>query len=231
VATTILAAAIGCVAAMEAAPLFELPPLARPWLLAAAVAAPLAVLLAGPGAVLVILTVLLLAATLVGIAYASMPTMVGLALGVLYPIAPLSLLVSLEMHPRGGPALVIAIALAVGLSDVGAFVFGRCFGRRPLAPKISPAKTWAGVVGNLVGASLGLWLVASLLPATTPLAILACTIGLGAVWGDLLESMLKRGRGVKDSGAVLPGFGGLLDRIDSLLVVLPLVALVIGARP
>jgi phosphatidate cytidylyltransferase len=143
-----------------------------------------------------------------------------LVFGVWYVPVALSALVLLARDARGGPGLLLALGLAVALSDVGAFTTGRIWGRRRLAPRLSPAKTWAGVVGNVVGAALGLALLARLAPSA-PLVLLVPVVAVGAVWGDLLESLLKRSAQTKDSGACLPGFGGLLDRIDSLLVVLP----------
>jgi phosphatidate cytidylyltransferase len=144
-----------------------------------------------------------------------------LAFGLCYIPLLLSLLVSLEVH---GPGVVLAVALATALSDVGAFTFGRLFGHRQLAARLSPSKTVAGGVGNFFGALLGLWLMHGLAPGI-PWLLLAALVAVGAVWGDLLESLLKRAAGTKDAGACLPGFGGVLDRIDSLLIVLPLAAL------
>lgn len=124
-----------------------------------------------------------------------------------------------------GSALFVGLAVACALSDVGAFVIGRRFGSRKLAPRLSPNKTWAGVIGNLVGAAIGLAVFAPvLLPWLGPgmLLLFVPLVAFGAVWGDLLESAVKREFGAKDAGAWLPGFGGILDRVDSLLVVLPL---------
>ena len=135
-------------------------------------------------------------------------------------------LVLLHRHVVGGPQLLLVIALAVALSDVGAFTVGKLVGRRPLAPRLSPSKTVEGVAGNVAGALAGTLLLAAVWPPflTLPLAVgLALLIGLGAVWGDLFESALKRACEVKDTGAWLPGFGGLLDRVDSLIIVIPLV--------
>ena len=129
-------------------------------------------------------------------------------------------------HLPGGPGLLLTLGLAVALSDVAAFTLGKLVGRHPLAPRLSPSKTWEGVAGNLVGAVVGVGLMAFAWPAglTPPLALgLAALIGLGSVWGDLIESAVKRSFAAKDAGAWLPGFGGLLDRADSLIVVLPLV--------
>ena len=119
----------------------------------------------------------------------------------------------------------MALAVACATSDVGAFVVGRRFGRTPLAPQLSPTKTRAGLIGNLLGAALGLALFA---PALVPsfsgalLVLLVAVVAAGSVWGDLLESAVKREAGVKDAGQWLPGFGGILDRIDSLLVTVAL---------
>jgi phosphatidate cytidylyltransferase len=126
----------------------------------------------------------------------------------------------------GGPGLLLAVGVGTALSDVGAFVIGTRLGGRKLAPAISPNKTWAGLGGNLLGAAIGVILTAFALPAEGRLlwlVVLPPLVALGAVWGDLLESCLKRAGGAKDAGTWLPGFGGLLDRIDSLIVVAPLV--------
>ncbi|HEX9888176.1 MAG TPA: phosphatidate cytidylyltransferase, partial [Nitriliruptorales bacterium] len=130
----------------------------------------------------------------------------------------------LRAHGRAGPGVVLALGLAVALSDVGAFVAGRALGRTPLAGRLSPNKTREGLLGNLIGAALGVWWT-SFATGDVPVGLLVCipfVVALGAVWGDLLESLLKRQHGAKDAGGWLPGFGGLLDRIDSLLVVAPL---------
>jgi phosphatidate cytidylyltransferase len=124
-----------------------------------------------------------------------------------------------------GIALVLALAVACAFSDVGAFVVGRTFGRTKLAPRLSPNKTREGVVGNILGAAVGL---APFVPAIMPpfgvpfVAALVPLVAGGSLWGDLLESAAKREAGVKDAGQWLPGFGGILDRIDSLLVTVAL---------
>jgi phosphatidate cytidylyltransferase len=130
-----------------------------------------------------------------------------------------------EEHGEAGIALVIALAVACALSDVGAFVVGRTLGRTPLAPRLSPNKTREGVIGNVIGAAVGL---VPFLPALVPTYGLPFVVALvplvagGALWGDLLESAAKREAGVKDAGHWLPGFGGILDRIDSLLITVAL---------
>ena len=125
-----------------------------------------------------------------------------------------------------GITLFAALAVACAGSDIGAFMVGRRFGRTPLAPRLSPNKTREGVVGNLLGAAVGLAPFGFLLgPYFEPIAwvVLVCLVTIGSLWGDLLESAVKREAGVKDAAQWLPGFGGILDRIDSLLLVVPLV--------
>lgn len=123
------------------------------------------------------------------------------------------------------PSVTVAVCLAVAFADVAAWCGGRLLGRRgpgalALSP-LSPAKTWGGVAGAALGAA-GVLLVLGHLSVGLLVAVVA-----GGVLGDLLESMLKREAGCKDAGAWLPGFGGLLDRVDSLLVALPLAVLAV----
>ncbi len=148
------------------------------------------------------------------------------ALGWLYVAGFLTHALLLYGAGAGGPGLLLAVGVGTALSDVGAFVVGSRLGGPKLAPAISPNKTWAGVGGNLLGAAGGALLTAFALPLDTRgllLVLLPLLIAGGALWGDLLESCLKRAGGAKDAGAWLPGFGGLLDRLDSLIVVAPLV--------
>jgi len=134
-------------------------------------------------------------------------------------------IVLIHHHIPGGDGIILALAVCVALSDVGAFAFGKAFGRRPLSVRLSPNKTIEGVVGNFFGAFAG----AAIMAFTVPGGILGpfflvmpVLIGVGALWGDLVESAIKREFQVKDAGHWLPGFGGLLDRIDSLIIVAPL---------
>lgn len=130
-----------------------------------------------------------------------------------------------ESWPRGSQWVLFILVLTFA-ADTGAFFAGRAFGRTKLAPRVSPGKTWEGVLGGLVLAALAAlagarWFglpVASLLP----LCLLAAAF---SVVGDLTESMLKRATGVKDSGRLFPGHGGVLDRIDSVLAAAPLMVL------
>ncbi len=134
-------------------------------------------------------------------------------------------LVLVYNYVEGGPGILLAAGMATALSDVGAFSIGKLFGRHKLAPRLSPNKTWEGVAGNVLGAYVGVWLMGFALPDRLHwlfLLVLPVIVAIGALWGDLLESAIKREFEVKDTGAWLTGFGGLLDRIDSLIVVAPL---------
>ncbi len=152
------------------------------------------------------------------------------ALGFAYLPLLLSFGVLMVRDIPNGAALLFATGAAVAASDIGAYITGKTFGRRPLAPTLSPNKTVEGLVGNVVGALLAFLALWPTLPgATLPgLVVLAIIVAFGAVLGDLFTSALKREVGVKDAGRLLPGFGGLLDRIDSFIVAVPLIYYVIG---
>ena len=116
------------------------------------------------------------------------------------------------------------VIFATALSDVSAFTFGRLFGRHPLRSEISPNKTWEGALGAL-GVSMVLpWLLRFSFPffGATQLILTGLIIGVGGMLGDLSVSLIKRDIGTKDMGAAIPGHGGILDRIDSLIYVAPL---------
>jgi phosphatidate cytidylyltransferase len=137
-------------------------------------------------------------------------------------------LAMLELR-AASPVLLLVLMSLVWTADIGAYFTGRRFGKRKLAPSISPGKTWEGVAGGMLGVSLYVLLIWYWHPfAALPVLMLA-----GGFWtalsvtGDLFESLMKRQAGVKDSGTLLPGHGGLLDRIDALTSTLPLAALVI----
>lgn len=123
------------------------------------------------------------------------------------------------------PWMVVYLILLVAVADTGAYFAGRAFGRTKLAPEISPGKTREGLLGGLV-AVLALAIVAAVLQELVPMdalvfVLLSILIGLVSVVGDLFESILKRQAGAKDSGSLLPGHGGILDRIDSLVAAAP----------
>jgi phosphatidate cytidylyltransferase len=130
------------------------------------------------------------------------------------------------------PWLLLFMMGLVWVADISAYFAGRRFGKTKLAPSISPGKTWEGVAGAILGVSIYVslvWLNVRLeVGGVLPFLLLASWWWVGlAVIGDLFESAIKRQAGVKDSGSLLPGHGGLLDRIDALTSTLPLAALVI----
>jgi phosphatidate cytidylyltransferase len=138
-------------------------------------------------------------------------------------------LARLQFATRGfvrGPQIVLWLVLLVIAADIGAYFAGRSLGRRKLAPRVSPGKTIEGALGGLLLVALVAWggAVHFGLP---PLAgvIFGCIVGIFSIVGDLTESMFKRAAGLKDSGVLLPGHGGLLDRIDSVTAAAPLYAL------
>lgn len=128
-----------------------------------------------------------------------------------------------------GAMWLLFVLLLVWVADIGAYFAGRRWGKRKLAPRVSPGKSWEGVFGGLLATSLlalafALW---QPLGVTGGIALLIITalVTLISVLGDLLESMLKRYRNIKDSSQLLPGHGGVLDRMDSLTAAVPLFAL------
>jgi phosphatidate cytidylyltransferase len=162
------------------------------------------------------------------IATAGIRIMAGVA-GPLYVGGSLTTLalLKLQLGSSGGGWVVLALTFA-WLADTGGYFFGRFLGKTKLYEAVSPKKTRAGFVGALVGAACGalaarFWFLPEVdLGQVLPLAVFAGALGQ---LGDLVESLLKRSTGIKDSGAVVPGHGGILDRIDALLVVAPLVYL------
>lgn len=146
-----------------------------------------------------------------------------------YIALPMAAFVQLRLSPDHGFTAILWMFAVVWFSDTLAYAFGRTIGGAKLAPAISPNKTWAGLIGAIVGGALGGTLVAwfSGLTAMLPLMLLAGAFGVVGQIGDLYESAAKRRQGIKDSGSIIPGHGGILDRVDALLAV-SVVALVIG---
>lgn len=139
-------------------------------------------------------------------------------------------LVLLKQWPQAN-ALIIAVMVLVWGADVGAYFAGKAFGRRKLAPRVSPGKSWEGFFGGLA-LSLLLTLGVGLQQGWQLGALLLCLVGaalvvVASVIGDLTESMFKRQSGIKDSSNLLPGHGGVLDRIDSLTAAIPLFAVLL----
>ena len=134
----------------------------------------------------------------------------------------------IRLQPDGS-WLILLLLLIVWAADTGAYFAGKAFGKRKLAPNISPGKTRAGLMGGLVAAPLVAFLATALMPISgfdpLSLILLSLVTALVSVGGDLLISLHKRTSGIKDSGNLLPGHGGVLDRIDSLLAAAPFFAL------
>ena len=216
--------------------------------LAVACAAGLALLLASlPGndwAPLAALCVLLWALRFVPALKVGLPPATGLRGGlfaVIYLFALLGCFVAIEALFRRSGTFLVSVMAIVWVADIGAYFSGRAFGRRKLAPAISPGKSWEGALGG--------WFAVLLLAAASTLdpifadtfavqlqrqggwglwLLLMTLVVAASVVGDLFESLMKRRAGMKDSSNLLPGHGGVLDRIDALIPVMPL-ALLIGA--
>jgi phosphatidate cytidylyltransferase len=142
--------------------------------------------------------------------------------GMIYIGVSLGALVGI--HVFGGRGAVALLVATIAISDTAQYYTGRLLGRRPLAPRLSPKKTIEGAVGGFVVAPTFLYLAGQyFVPVAAPLAIAALGVALVAagIAGDLFESMIKRAADVKDSSALIPGHGGVLDRIDALLFATP----------
>ncbi|WP_433722475.1 phosphatidate cytidylyltransferase [Nocardia sp. CA-129566] len=139
----------------------------------------------------------------------------------LYIILPLEYLLLVRSQGDHGLRILFLVLISVGLSDAFGYIAGTKAGGPKLAVNTSPEKTWSGVIGSVAGAAIGGVLfhsplsISAMVSATVAYAILIAVL---AVWGDLVESVLKRSAGVKNVGNTLPGFGGFLDRFDSLLI-------------
>lgn len=177
-----------------------------------------------------IVTTLLLLALLAELFFVEWPRLfnknklTGLLLFPIYPTIPIVLAIALNHNPPYR-MLLFYLAVLVALFDIGSYFFGSAFGKNKIAPTISPRKSWEGAIGGFLVTttvlSLILWLKGSSFTLlTTPLilGLIICTLALS---GDLFESWLKRKAGVKDSADFLPGHGGVLDRFDGMLFVLP----------
>jgi phosphatidate cytidylyltransferase len=149
------------------------------------------------------------------------------ALGTLWVTLPCVAFLWLAGEKVGGRATLFWVLAAVWATDIGAYAFGYTFGGPRLAPRWSPRKTWAGLAGGMLCAALTGTATARILGISSALPLTLLSAGLAVVgqFGDLAESMAKRRFGVKDTGGLIPGHGGLLDRLDGLLAVLPTVAL------
>ncbi len=174
----------------------------------------------------------------------SLPAASTTVLAFTYVALPLGMLVQIRGVPKGA-FLLLYLMVIVWIGDIAAYYTGRLVGRHKLAPRISPGKTWEGSIGSFMAAIIAGWLLfgnavtisrglaqvgliqpvqgyfsPEIPPVWTVLA-LSAAINIAAQLGDLVESLMKRGAGVKDSGTLLPGHGGMLDRIDALLLAAP----------
>lgn len=206
------------------------------------IAVPAALLIAGATAALGaagLAPAVLALAALLALAWAQPdPRAARLAAGIPYVGLAAIALIWLRRGGDVGRANVLFLVLVVWASDIGAFAVGRWLGGPKLAPRISPAKTWAGAAGGLLAAVAAGLAVARFGPghlvasaALWHTAAVAGGLGLMAQAGDLFESGLKRRFGVKDSSRLIPGHGGLLDRLDGMLAAAPVAALLLALVP
>ena len=173
------------------------------------------------------------------------PAAAASAFGFAYIALPLAMLVQLRQQ-WAGAFLILYLLLVVWSGDIFAYFVGKAIGRHLMAPRISPKKTWEGAIASLIASmAIGgtLFYYSSQVsttflqwgliqrrdgmfglekPALVPILVLTAILNIAAQLGDLVESLIKRGAGVKDSGAILPGHGGMLDRIDALLLAAPI---------
>jgi phosphatidate cytidylyltransferase len=149
-----------------------------------------------------------------------------LAAGVPYVALPIMALLWIRMQDNGLLLAFWALSL-VWATDIGAFFAGRNFGGPKVAPAISPNKTWSGLIGGMIAALLLGWGLTSYYDLPFQLAMASPGLALLAQAGDFFESWMKRRAGVKDSGTILPGHGGVLDRLDGVVTSLPVAALLI----
>lgn len=152
-------------------------------------------------------------------------------LAIVYIALPLVLAATMSEHSMR--YLLLLVFVMIWINDTGAFLTGTAFGRHRLYERLSPKKSWEGFFGGLVFSAATGFVAALVLPQyfalLNPLggALLGVAVSVLATWGDLFESLLKRTAGVKDSGHIMPGHGGILDRIDSFLFVIPPLAILL----
>jgi phosphatidate cytidylyltransferase len=153
-----------------------------------------------------------------------LPSIAVSAAGLLFIAFPFSYLIRLNEIEHTGRQLVLFALCLVWAGDMLAYFVGRGFGRVPMAPALSPKKTWEGALGNLLGSLLvAVFFARWMHMDEVTLMVIAGLANIAGQMGDLIESAYKRGAAVKDSGGLLPGHGGVLDRIDSLILAAPVV--------
>lgn len=181
-----------------------------------------------------ILLAFIFGAALIGIASRKpladvLPGISASAGGLLMIALPFSYIVRMDGRPNAGPVLVLFTLAVIWAGDTFAYFTGKSIGRVKMAPVLSPQKTWEGAAGNVLGSVLaGLGFAWWQGGGVTPWLVTAALANVAGQLGDLVESAYKRGAGVKDSGTLLPGHGGMLDRIDSLIFAAPVVWLAAG---
>jgi phosphatidate cytidylyltransferase len=185
------------------------------------------VLAAATGAPQVALVMLLLGSATVFVLERAGGEPLLAACGILWIGLPCIALVWLSQDAHGGRMNVLWILAVVWATDIGAYAVGRTVGGPRLAPRISPSKTWSGLLGGVVCATAAgaAFALATDAPVFSPVPLLSGVLAIVAQSGDLAESIAKRHFGVKDSSSLIPGHGGLLDRLDGMLTVIPAVAL------
>jgi phosphatidate cytidylyltransferase len=204
--------------------LIAVPLVALTWLLPAAVSTPALPFMVLAGAPLVFAILVLPGSE----PAAAVGELGWLSFGLAYLVLPVWSLYELHrLHPR----LLLVFMVAVWVSDSVAFLVGSAWGRHQLAPRLSPGKTWEGSLGGLLASVLtgvaGLWWLEA--EPRWRLAAIVLLAMVSAQLGDLLESMLKRAARVKDSGTIVPGHGGLLDRLDAIILAAPVFYALLGA--
>ena len=144
--------------------------------------------------------------------------------GLLFVVLPFSYLVRINEIERLGGALILFTLVLIWAGDTLAYFVGKFTGRVKMAPVLSPKKTWEGAIANVIGSLIVAFVAARWMDIdVTRLLIIAGAANVAGQMGDLIESAYKRGAGVKDSGTIIPGHGGMLDRIDSLILAAPIV--------
>ncbi len=146
------------------------------------------------------------------------------ATGLILVAFPLSFAVRLHGTGREGPLLLLFALVITWAGDSAAYFVGRSIGKHALAPHLSPKKTWEGTVASLLGSLIVALIFARFMTVPLPRLLAMAAVGnVAGQVGDLLESAYKRSAGIKDSGSILPGHGGVLDRIDALILAIPVV--------
>lgn len=144
--------------------------------------------------------------------------------GLLLVALPLTYAIRLHASGTDGPRLLMFVLVITWVGDTAAYFVGRAIGKHPLAPVLSPKKSWEGTIASILGALLVAVVFATWLMVPLPHLLAMAVVGnIAGQAGDLLESAYKRSAGVKDSGSLLPGHGGILDRIDALILAIPVV--------